>query len=485
MLKIKQLNADGKFGLYNDNSIEYPFSKSKYSAALPYIQGKKNEKGKELPKPSFVTTFESIFANLKIEFKPIYIIKMMQKCEDELFEEENKSKEPIPIPVTSLQFEQIINLFPEFRRNDMRIILSVAGQKSGSSDPAWMFIISPPSSGKTYALEKLNHPNLSYMLDDFTLNALAPGRPNKDAAEVESVFEQAAHKNLIINDLSSIMNQSDDKVKSFIGSITAAYGLRYRKASPGGKVDIETDFTLIAGITPATYQKHKKIMAELGARVLFMWFTPPEFSDSVFKETISKEELTQHICGYLLDCKEHPIEVIIPSEVYTYLHHKIHQIILMRNLRWSKNIRSMEGQSRLENQMLNLIKSYCNLSRCSIATIDIVDTFLPIMYETIPYEDHLIAISRGLKITFKNRQTKAILQNAIEFDMVNPPKEEQLITPDPFKIEYTWKDEYLPIITYMSQFNKGLVAEEKSVKLAAVTNEFGDSISVQDTLSNF
>jgi hypothetical protein len=496
MLQIKLLNADlGKYGLYYNQKRSLSFTKKNYLAALPYLKGEKNEKGKELKKPNFVTLIESAFEDLHQHYTPEIFIGLMKECAMLQEEAEQILNEDVILadPTTDLSIDQILSYFPEYQRSDMDILMSIATQEKGTSNPIWLMIIAPPSTGKTFKLERFNHPSLSYMLDDFTANALAPGRPNKDAAEVESVFERACHKNLIINDLSSVMSQSEDKVKSFIGSLTAAYGLRYRKASPGGLVDIETDFNFIAGVTPATYQKHKKIMAELGARVLFMWFTPPPTYDFKYTSVITPTELTDHVSGYCLEIMKTPLDVEIPHDVYNYLKEMIHYTIQLRNLRWSRNDREVEGQSRLENQGLSFVKAHARLWKRKLATIEDVDLFLPLIYETIPYEEHLLKIDEGISITYKNNQTKAILNNAIKFHMVDD-YEEQITNYHYAKdekrtvIHYTWKAQYNPIMTYLKQYTYNTVYEAEDHPAAStkpvLTNEFGDEIpaSSQQTL---
>jgi hypothetical protein len=459
MIHIKPQRAEGKYGVYCNDVCLMSFTNNKYIQSLRYINNQIDTP------PVFYLNIKLLFESRNLPFDKLIFKQMMEDCIQSQINPIVESVN-IPIPTTDKTLEELLDYFPSYRKRDIEILMSFITQTKDNDCPAWLMLISPPSSGKSFALELFNHILLSIMVDDFTANALAPGRPNKDAAEVDSLFQKAAGLNFIISDLSSIACMSKDKVNSFMGSITAAYGLRYRKMSPGGMIDIETGFNLIMGVTPKTYKQHKSLMDTLGPRMLFMWYTPDPKGTTGFTKKIEREDLQKHMSAFCLAKLQESFDLEIDDDINKYIKEQVELIVMIRNIRWCSEWREMEGTTRLEKQIKTLAIAHAKLMNRKKILLDDIDLFLPLAYETIPYTNNILEVDRGLSLTCNNKYSKIVLQNAIKFNMVYEhevimKKQHGFDKQEVEQILYMWNPEYANILFYLRNHIQNVVDPEE------------------------
>jgi hypothetical protein len=471
MLQIKQLNAEGKYALVYNSKTSLTFTKKNYLAALPYLKGEKTEKGKDLPKPKFVSLIESAFEDIHQQYSNDIFMAFMQECNMMQEEAEEQALAPIEIPTTDLSLDQILNAFDDYRRDDMEFLMCCNTQDMRSNNPFWTMIISPPSTGKTFLLKLFNHPHLTFYQDDFTANAMLPGRPNKEAAPVFSIIEACRFLSLVINDLSALLSMNKEKSYAYIGTLTNCFGNEYCKASPGGNVKLDAHFNLIAGITIQGYRKAKQIFAVLGSRVLYHTLKKPTVHYLKPKLTgFTESEIAHHIQGYILARRNWDEKITMTPEVNMHLVMSVNNVILLRNLRWSEIWEDMEGQSRLENQFINICEARARLHNRTEILKEDVDFFLPSAYMTIPYEAHILQLAEPYILGGKDEITVQMLKHAISFDMVDTFSYVAPVNnlyPDGTKIEklsYALKDRFAPVIQWMKD-------SQREYKLVTVENE--------------
>lgn len=319
--------------------------------------------------------------------------------------------EPLPTEIPSLP--EILAPLVEWRRKDMEILITFAASDKSVENPAWLGLVAASSTGKTFLEEMLDHPSISVFVDEVTLNGMAAGRPNTDAAETDSLFQRAHNHNLVMNDMSSMLTLDEKQVYKFMGAITEAYGQRYRKFSPGGMLDIETGFSLIIGMTHHLYKKQRKMMSILGSRLLFHKMKRPEdMRLSEDTRAFDKDTMRLQICKLVQDTLQSEYQPAISTTVDDYLYSFARRIIRLRCVRWATNIHELEGESRLYQQLKLLCKTRAKIYHREVLKED-VDFFMPLAVNTIPYTNNLKHINDN-----NNKWTKSILQNAIKFDMV-------------------------------------------------------------------
>ena len=365
-------------------------------------------------------------------------------------EEEVEELPPAPT------FNELLENIDNYRRYAYEVLMSFCASNKNIENPPWLGVIAPPSTGKTFLLKLFDHSSVSLLVDDFTENALAAGTPNADAAEVSSMLDDAENKNLIMNDMSSVFSQRPEKVNKFIGGLTTAYGGTFVKYSPGtGAHRHNSNCTVIMGMTNRTYKKHRQYMSTLGNRFLFLTFKRPEFMrHRADTRAFDVDTLRKLTCAYQqkINTMENPI---LLDEVDDYLYNFVHKTIVLRNIRWITCWDELEGESRLYQEMIELCMTRAKIHDRTEVTIDDVNFFKPLAYETIPYISNINAIYKGCTLKNNNKWTKAMLLNARKLKLVECISEENSIVKAGFttrEIEirtFQWKEEYLEYLDDM------------------------------------
>ena len=277
--------------------------------------------------------------------------------------------------------QEILQKIPTIQRYPFEVILCVAASPKEVDNPTWLIILRSPSVGKTYLLKHLKHPKITVFVDDFTENSLAAGRPNTDASPVKNLLEEANGKNLIMNDMSSILSQRSDKVRKLLGALTTAYGGHFAKHSPGSGVQEYRCFiTLIMAMTNDTYRTHRNYMAMLGSRFLVLRLKRPEGSYNPLS-TEEEKALSKEVCGIVYDALKGKVPDI-PTELELTLKIFTAQSVILRSLASAESKDEIEGESRLYQQLTWVIRSRANLHRREVIAEDI-EFVKPLVYPTI------------------------------------------------------------------------------------------------------
>jgi len=339
----------------------------------------------------------------------------------ELQVEENNIEE---LPTTLLTFEQLRNLIDVRRRKEYEIIMTVMCTDKEVDCPVWLTIISPPSTGKTKLLEMFDHPSISYFVDEISDNGLLAGGADMEAADRYSAFEAANHLNFIINDMSSTLSTRKEKVEKFLGALTSAYGLKYRKVSPAGLQTIETHLSVIMGITPRLYKQQRKYMAILGSRMLFMPFSRPE--DLRFATILDEEYIRLNTCAFVDKIMHNDdFEPKITKDLEDIIYEFVKKVILARNIQFISSFSELEGESRLFKQLILLCKAHAKILHHDVEMADF-ELFKPLALKTIPYVSNIKRIVAGYSNTDNNVMCKQMISNGIKMKMVEELRREEM-----------------------------------------------------------
>ena len=321
-----------------------------------------------------------------------------------------------PLKELSYSLTDILDTAKPYIRKDLERLVCFMAQKKDVKNPGWLGVVAPPSSGKSYLLSLFRDPNISVFVDEYTVNGLAPGRPNVDAAEALSLFQFAKHKNLILNDMSSIISQNKDKVTKFIGAITTAFGEEYSKWSPGGQLTIECKFTLTMAMTPRVFKQQRKMMEDLGSRMLFLNLaTDPDVIYKDHEVTYDCDELKDQIAAFIHFHLNSEEEVTISEDVDSYLEDFVAKIVILRNLRWYK-ISGMEGKSRLYNQLYNLAKTHALVCGRNEILIEDIDIFKSCVYTTVRKTKNLQELTQYTRSD--NEWTREMFDSAVKLGIM-------------------------------------------------------------------
>ena len=339
---------------------------------------------------------------------------------DNMFSPDEEEEEIIKVEALpdAPEWSEIIDLIPDYRKYAFEVIMSVMASRKNIENPAWLGIVAPPSTGKTFMLKMFDHTSVAMLIDDFTDNALAAGTPNTDAAEVHSMLDDATGINLVMNDMSSVFSQRPEKVQKFIGSLTTAYGGTFVKYSPGTGAQRHASATsVIMGMTNRTYKKHRKYMSMLGNRFLFLTLKrPARLRHREDTRTYDLNDLRLKVCAFQQDIisKTQPT---LSDAVDDYLYEFVHKVIVMRNIRWITCWDELEGESRLYQEMIELCMTRAKIQGRDEVLEEDVDFFKPLAFETIPNVKNIKTIQNLIAPTTNNKWTKYILKNAIKLGL--------------------------------------------------------------------
>lgn len=441
---VKVYKIKDKYNVYIDENLIAEFTLAKFTRAYEYAVGNPLYKTPISLNASLESGFNMFGVPLNWDELREHIINP-----DDPVDEEEEVEELPPVP----EWGDIIKHLPDYRRYAFETIMSFMGSNKTIENPPWLAIVAPPSTGKSFMLKLFDHPSVSLLIDDFTENALSAGRPNRDAAEVSSMLDDARGKNLVLNDMSSVFSQRPEKVNKFIGSLTTAYGGTFVKYSPGsGAQRHNSETTLIMGMTNKTFKKHRQYMGMLGNRFLFLTLKRPKhIRHREDKRTFDVDELRRNVCAF----QQHIISLEDPElleEVDDYLYDFVHKVILIRNIRWIRTYHEMEGEDRLYQEMIELCKTRAKIHGRKLVSKEDVDFFKPIAYETIPYIKNIKQIYGGIDIHCNNKWTKGMLLNAINMGLTKVVEEENVTVTRGFhevkevRRIFTWNDEIMDFL---------------------------------------
>lgn len=143
--------------------------------------------------------------------------------------------------------------------------------------PVWLYIVGPPSSGKTQAVQPLTKSKEIVSLSRITPSALISGfdRNKKKKSKRTSLLPYLDGKTLIITDFTAMLSMNYHALMDVLGQLRNAYEGEAATAFGLGQVSYTSKFGIIACVTGAI-DKHAKLVADLGER--FVQYRMPEIS---------------------------------------------------------------------------------------------------------------------------------------------------------------------------------------------------------------
>ncbi|MFA5346116.1 MAG: hypothetical protein WC315_07575 [Candidatus Omnitrophota bacterium] len=422
------------YSLFEGDVLIAEFNLQKFSRAYAYTNGS-------------VKTPISLNNSIEVGFQLLGLTADWDAIRTEMLNPTAVSTPKIPLPSPPL-WSEIVGIMPDYRRYAFEVVMCFMASNKRLENPPWLSIISPSSTGKSFILKLFDHPDVAMMIDDFTDNALASGTPDKDAAEVMSMLDDAEGINLVMNDMSSVFSQKPEKINKFIGSLTTAYGGTFVKYSPGtGAQRHNSATTIIMGMTNRTFKHHRNYMSMLGNRFLFLTLKRPEYiRHRQDKRLYDLNDIRLKTCAFQQKLIKMP-DPEFPDDVDDYLYNFVHKTIVMRNIRWITSWNEMEGESRLYQELIELCKTRAKIYDRNVEKED-VDFFKYIAYETIPYMKNISQIYNVINEDCNNKWTKAMFLNAKKLgllELIDSRKE--IYMKGFFECEktvndYSWNEEY-------------------------------------------
>ena len=175
------------------------------------------------------------------------------------------------IKKTPINLNNLFNVFNKwfYLKNywAIEVILAVIVTNKIKGDPLWMFIVGPPSSGKTDVIQHLKLYDRCEMLSDITSHTLVSGM-NKNGQDL-SLLPRLKNKIIAIKDFTSILSKNPQERQEILGTFRECYDDNFKKVFGNGikREYSGIHFSIIAAVTPIIYEVSKNEVM-LGERFL-------------------------------------------------------------------------------------------------------------------------------------------------------------------------------------------------------------------------
>ncbi len=173
-----------------------------------------------------------------------------------------------------------------FRTEDLApldAVLATVLTSTWEGDPLWLYVVGPPSSGKTEILRCFDGLPSTYFLSSLTPNSLISGL--KDGKHLLPELNQ---KTLVIKDFTMTLESDRFARDALFGALRDAYDGSFSKAfGTVGTKRFDSHFNLVAAVTSAI-EDYYTVQAVLGQRFLVVRTSFPDDFDADDRRDIEK-----------------------------------------------------------------------------------------------------------------------------------------------------------------------------------------------------
>lgn len=279
-----------------------------------------------------------------------------------------------------------------FRTEDVAPLdasLATVATREDPGDPLWMYLVAPPSSGKTEITRALEGPNNgTYFLSNLTPNALVSGLPGG-----KDLLAELDLKTLVIKDFTVILKSSRNCRDAILGQLRDCYDGSYAKAfgSQRGTVSYKSRFNLVAAVTGAI-EEYYTVGAILGQRFLMVRMSFPEEFDADGERDIARIRATMkaHIARTLRTTMKNPPASCCPEYVQ-HIKSLARDVALLRthvsregSYRDITSLPESEAPARLTNQLVKLGRGLARVRGEATVTRREMEVVRRVAYDTVP-----------------------------------------------------------------------------------------------------
>jgi len=151
----------------------------------------------------------------------------------------------------------------------LRIVLAIAASQYYPGDPAWLFIIGPPATGKTsQSIQSVSTAPHVWPIGDLTPQTLLSGkRKQKNDGEL-SLLQKIGSGTLLIKDFTTLLSKRPEDRMIIVAQLREIYdGLFVKDTGETGRLRWEGKITIIAACTPAL-ERQWAVLRDLGERFM-------------------------------------------------------------------------------------------------------------------------------------------------------------------------------------------------------------------------
>lgn len=315
---------------------------------------------------------------------------------------------------------------------------------SKTQNPAWLGVIAPPSTGKSYDLSRCLDSKYAVSPDSMTEHGLMAGRPNREAEDPNDIFSMVNNKSLVIKDMASFLGKGNELTNSFIGDLTVAFNGSFQRADPAGIRRYRTNMGVILAMTPSMYYGSIDKFNAFGNRLLMLKYVFPSKTNMRLKDDITHvydeddyknedaihEEITQHIVSAL----KRSWEIEFSPTLLKNLKIFAARIVKLRSCLSARTIHDEEHGSRLYMQLKNLMKSHARLHGRTRANLHDFNFIKPLTFLTISNLDFLYYV-------WSNKIADVDLAPFFHKGLINATAVGIFKLNEPPKVSYDWDED--------------------------------------------
>jgi hypothetical protein len=229
--------------------------------------------------------------------------------------------EHIPLNYSLDDFKGTVN--ENLKLDDSRVVDITAAATVANlfkSDPLWLMLVGPPSSGKTEMLNALEGLDFIQHLSIWTPQTLISGKPKKN--KEPSLLFRLDGKILVVKDFTTILSMRHEPRAEIISQLREVFDGKMSKAF-GNEMDVkwEGHVGFIGAVTPI-YDQYHAVISAMGDRfTLFRYHNGNGLEcgmmaiDRVGREAGMRTELRKAASRFLGQfCNRKPLKVIVDKE---------------------------------------------------------------------------------------------------------------------------------------------------------------------------
>ena len=313
-LEIKD-NGNGGYDLiYNRKR----FPNSLNLEEIGYITNPKSKAG---IKRTFDSFFQILDERVDIQDARKEVLKQAKELIPDIMET-NVVKEEIPDITSWDDFKSELENHIQGRTNDFLFVLSViVSYWYADKECVYALLLAPRGRGKSSILNCFEKCEDVVLMDDWTMESLAPGTAQADQ-DTQGLLDLTKDKTLLMHDMTTLLGSHPNKVRKQLANFTQSFGKEpLRKFSPGtGKREYGGGWNGIFGITPRLFTKNLTNFINTGRFLVYKLNSIDQEEIITNRKNHPDYESIKKVCnGFLRRLKEEIPVVQIEENIRKYI----------------------------------------------------------------------------------------------------------------------------------------------------------------------
>ncbi|TXT64260.1 MAG: hypothetical protein BAJALOKI1v1_590020 [Promethearchaeota archaeon] len=371
-------NESGGFTLtYNRKRFPEPIN----FGDLQYILKTESKSG---IKKAFDSFFQILDQGIDIEEARKEVSRQARQFLPDVIKEKARKEEELPVIESWDAFKEELESYIQGRTEDFLFVLSViVSYWHADKECIYVLLLAPRGSGKSSLLNCFEGCNDVVLMDDWTMESLAPGTAQADQ-EVKSLLDLTEDKTLLMHDMTTLLRSHPNKVRKQLANFTQSFGKQpLRKFSPSaGKKEFGGGWNGIFGITPRLFHMNLTNFINTGRFLVYKLSSIDQAEIIMNQKNHPDYDSIRKACkSFLAKLKQELPEIHISDDIRQYIVDFLKmyvQYLLVFDGTYHQY--EPEGIIRRFNQIEMLMKAKVHIEGRKDATIEDANFFLRMLW---------------------------------------------------------------------------------------------------------